>query len=351
MTSAENETPFARLGLIGGCGSSGTTLLVHLLSRHDEVGSGPEFNCFNHPEIYDLSSLRRAWPAIKRGRARPAGYIDVPVFMTHREHYRVDDQLIERWLEESTSATEFIAALKGHLHSTFDCHIVLEKSPTNVYCFREASDTLAGVRLVHLIRDGRDVVVSLMRRGFNLFGAGSRWLYDTLQGLEASGSPAYLEARYEDLVVDPDTVCKRLLHHFGADEPRAALLARSGRRGEYSEQWMNRAEPRAWNQRPSDPISSRSVGQYREVLSQQDINRLERIRLHRSVQVAGSLPRTFGDLLRFLGYATERGPEREHLDYVHDLQLEYGDYLRRLKRFQGRNDWAFPRRMTCLRRP
>jgi len=350
MNSAAGDAPFVRLGLIGGCGSSGTTLLVHLLSRHEEIGSGPEFNCFNHPEVYDLPSLRRAWPAMRRGRARPAGYIDVPVFMTHREHYRVDDQLIESWLTESASAAQFVTALKNHLHSALDCHIVLEKSPTNVYCFRHASETLEGVRIVHLIRDGRDVVVSLMRRGFNLFGAGSRWLYDTVRGLEARGSPAYLEARYEDLVSNSEETCERLLRHFGAGQSRVALEGSTGRRGEYDEQWMNRAEPRAWNQRPNEPISSRSVGQFREKLSPWDLDRLERISLHRSVQVAHGLPRTFGDLIRFLGYSTEPSLAHAESDYVGEMQLEFEDYLRRLKRFQSRRDRALPRRFTRFRR-
>jgi hypothetical protein len=335
---------------MGGCGSSGTTLLVHLLSRHAEVGAGPEFNCFNHPEVYDLSLLRNAWPAMRRGLARPAGYIDVPVFMTYREHYGVDDQLIERWLAESVSATGFVSALKAHLHTTLDCRILLEKSPTNVYCFRVARDALPGVRLVHQIRDGRDVVVSLMRRGFNLFGAGSRWLYDTVHGLEARGSPAYLEVRYEDLVSDPDTTCMQLLNHFGAGQPETALTARSGRRGEYDEQWLNRAEPRAWNQRPNDPISNRSVGQFREALSQRDLDLLDGICLHRSVKVAGDLPRSFGDLLRHLGYAGERGSEWKPRSQFDALKLEFGDYLRRLRRFQSRNDWSLPKRLTCLRR-
>jgi len=185
-----------------------------------------------------------------------------------------------------------------------------------------------------------------MRRGFNLFGAGSRWLYDTVRGLEARGSPAYLEARYEDLVSDPDDTCERLLRHFGAGQPRIALEGSTGRRGEYNEQWLSRAEPRAWNQRPSDPISSRSVGQYREKLSVRDLDRLERISLHRSVRVADGLPRTFGDLVRFLGYSTEPSVAPAESDYVDEMQLELGDYLRRLKRLQNRKEWALPRRYT-----
>ena len=43
-----------KIAIAGGCGSSGTTLLAHLLSKHPDIGSGPEFNFFNHFEIFDF---------------------------------------------------------------------------------------------------------------------------------------------------------------------------------------------------------------------------------------------------------------------------------------------------------
>lgn len=346
MNMEMNERPFARLGLMGGCGSSGTTLLVHLLSRHPEIGSGPEFNCFNRPELYDLSTLRRAWPEIRRGRAKPAGYIDVPVFMTHRDHYQITDELIEQWMRDSSTAGGFIGRLKEHLHRTLGCRIVLEKSPTNVYCFRTASAVLPGVKIIHLMRDGRDVAVSLMRRGFSLFGAGSRWLYDTVRAIEARDVPGYLETRYEELVADPEMVCRRLLSHLGVDEMPEASVPVDDHPGLYTEQWKSRAEPRAWNQTPGDPISSRSVGQYRERLSPAQLAQLNRIRLRPNVAVRGDLPRQFGDLVEYLGY--EAAPARPAPAHRHsaDLRMEVDDYVRRVRRHHNRNYWPLPRRLT-----
>jgi len=340
------EEPFARLGLMGGCGSSGTTLLVHLLSRCQAIGSGPEFNCFNRPELYDLPALRFAWSEIRRGRAKPAGYIDVPVFMTHREHYRITDDLIELWMSESSNASQFVGRLKEHLHRTLACQIVLEKSPTNVYCFRIATAALPGVKIIHLMRDGRDVVVSLMRRGFSLFGAGSRWLYDTVRAIEARDAPGYVEAKYEELVANPDAICERLLAHLGADQLLDVPVSDGGRPGLYTEQWTNRAEPRAWNQTPSDPISNRSVGQFRDRLSKAELVQLNRIRLRSNVAVRGDLPRQFGELLEYLGYENLPGHQAPQ-ERQHDcLRLELGAYVRRLRRFHNRSYWRFPQRFT-----
>lgn len=342
---------FSRLILVGGCGSTGSTLLAHLLSRHPAIGSGPEFNCFNHPELYDIGALRKAWPSLRSGRAAPAGYIDVPVFMTHAEHFQTDHQLVAAWLADSRSSADFVRHLQRHLRGVLNCDYVLEKSPSNAYCFRLAQATLAGVRIVHLIRDGRDVVVSLMRRQFNLFGAGSRWLYDTLRGLEARSGGNYCEVRYESLVSDADQTIGRILQHAGVEpEQSAAVPAPVARHksGLYTEDWTQRAEPRAWNQTPADPISTKSVGQYRNALSAVDLSRLYRIRLRPGVIVDASLPRSFGELLDFLDYARQPDAASVRRTCLRDASDEVSDYWRRLRRFESRNQIALPRRLTTF---
>jgi len=334
---------------MGGCGSSGTTLLVHLMSRNVEVGSGPEFNCFNHAELYDIDALRKAWPRLKCGRGAATGYIDVPVFMTHRQHYHITDDLVEYWLSRAVSASEFVQSIQLHLRETLNCRVVLEKSPSNVYTFLAARDSLPGVRLIHVIRDGRDVAVSLFRRGFNLFGAGSRWLYDTLCGLAARGQEDLLEVRYEALVRDPDEVVGKALRHIGAlREQQRTLVDKAAERGLYSEDWKARSEPRAWNQTPDDPISDRSVGQYRSILCRKELARLYRIRVVDDISLSTGLPRTFGDLIEFLGYDRTDAPDSTPTDWVVDQQLMLADYYRRLRRFVDRGDWSFPRHYTTL---
>lgn len=342
---------FDRLAVVGGCGSSGTTLLAHLISRHEDLASGPEFNCFNHPEIYDIEHLRKALPALLSGRAAPAGYIDVPVFMTFRDYYGIDDELIGTWVAESDTAEMFAGFLLDHLLSRFGCQVFVEKSPSNAYCLARASISLPGVRLVHMIRDGRDVVVSLMRRGFNLFGAGSRWLYDTRRGLAARAHPGYMELRYEDLVTRPEDTLTEFFRHLGVGgDGRSVLHEPIRKKGLYSEDWTARSEPRAWNQTPADPISTSSVGKYKSVLTPEELGMLYRIRLAGADADGSELPRSFGEMIEFLGYETKSddwdqlpGPTR-----AQTIRYQGSDYVRRLRRFLDRNYFRLPRRYTRM---
>lgn len=339
-----------RLAIAGGCGSSGTTLLAHLVSRHPDIASGPEFNCFNHPEVYDLGGLRRALPRLLSGRARPAGYVDVPVFMTFRDHYQISDELIRNWTECSQDAGEFVTRVTDHVLGHLGGRLFFEKSPTNVYCMLAASRTLPGTPLVHLVRDGRDVAVSLMRRGWNLFGAGSRWLYDTLRGLEARQAQHYLELRYEELVTSPDEQLDRILRHLGIEGSGHSLTQPpTNATGLYSEDWTARSEPKAWTQTPADPISPKSIGRFKTALSSRDIATLCRIQLAASVQLSTHLPRNFGDLLDFLGYTSSDSAALHRPRPLDRVTYQLGDYARRVRRFQSRRSWQLPTRYTRFR--
>jgi hypothetical protein len=212
-----------RLALMGGCGSSGTTLLTHLVSRHPQVASGPEFNCFNHIDLFDFARFkRRAYRAVA-GRCDPSGYIDVSTFMTSREQYTLTTALILEWLQNADTLRDFLLAIQRHMLARYGASLFLEKSPTNVYTFHAFSRLFSEIPLIHVIRDGRDVAVSLMKREFNLFGAGSRWLYDTLCGLRSRDAPTYLEIRYEDLVFSPESVLQKIFYHIGVDDSVSVL--------------------------------------------------------------------------------------------------------------------------------
>ncbi len=343
----------AKLGIIGGCGSSGTTLLTHLMSKSKYICSGPEFNCFNHPELYNFTSLIKNFENMYNGKCLPNGYIDVGVFMTHRKEYDIDINTVKRWIKLSSDSSSFINQIAQNMTNKYKTPYFIEKSPTNVYCFETISKNFPQYYLIHVIRDGRDVVASLMKRGFNLFGAGSRWLFDTLSGMKARGTNNYIEIRYEQLVSNPPNTLKKLFEKLGLPFDSRNILSMSKKsQGQYDEDWKKRKEPKVWLQTPSDPISTSSIGRYKRELSLLDLDILYRIRLTKTAtSILGERVKSFADLLYYLDYKIDYNKFLSEFNVsqkINEMNLQTRDYLRRLKRFHNRGLWRPPSIYTCI---
>jgi len=313
---ARAESGVPELALIGGCGSSGTTLLAHLLSRHSAVASTPEIDFFNHPEVLRLTSLRQHLDALYR-KGRPlCGYKLFSSFLHHVDDLGLDRASFEQMLARTSSSRELFLALARQITRQAGAICFVEQTPTNVYLFPEFTAHYPEFKLIHPIRDGRDVATSFMRRGKSLYYAGSRWLYDTLAGLQVRGSPSYLEIHYEELARQPVPTLTAVVRHLGLDFEEAMLEAPAkeakaaaepdrddASRAVYEEDWRGRRAPRNWTHVPDGPISTSSIGRFREQLSARQLSTLYRIRLTREARSRLDAPVDgFAELLEYLGY-------------------------------------------------
>jgi len=326
----------ARLALAGGCGSSGTTLLAHLLGRHPRIVAAPEFDVFNHPEALSLETLRASIDDLFDRRRLSHGYKLVVGFLTPGAVVGIDRVLVKRWLAEAASISAFYAKVAEHMCAPRGASCFVEKTPTNVYNFEALSRQMPELPLIHQVRDGRDVAGSLVRRGKTLFYAGSRWLYDTVSGLRARGRASYLETRYEDLVAGPADALRSILAHLGVDyDPCVMEAGRESSASTYEEKWRDKRSAQRWQSTPGDPISAASVGKFRGDLDGEQISTLYRIRLtERAVEELQSPVRTFAELLEHLGY--DRGdvavaPVNSRLR-VRELRAELVDHAYRAGR-------------------
>jgi hypothetical protein len=323
-----------RLVLAGGCGSSGTTLLANLLGRHSAIVAAPELDVFNHEEVLSLDTLRAGCDELFDRRRLSHGFKLVASFFGPRESLGVERATFERWVTEARSIDDFYASFAAHMCKARGASHFVEKTPTNVYTFRAFSHTHPGIRLIHQIRDGRDVAASLIRRGKSLFYAGSRWLYDTSAGLAARGSPSYFETRYEALVSDPATALTRVLAHLDLDYEPSMLDASPTRDAStYEEEWRRKTSAKAWRSTPGDPVSASSVGRYRVTLSAEQLATLCRIRLtDRAVIELGPSARTFGELLEHLDYGREAENDGSRIRSTISLRERGFAWLEQVKR-------------------
>jgi protein-tyrosine sulfotransferase len=134
------RSPFARpqsdvrsVIVIGGAARSGTTLLRTILGRHPLIASGSETTVF----LYRVSS---------------------PDWIADR--FGWETALIERWQRDSRSQMEFIERFYHAILEQSGKAIWVEKTPRNVWRFPFIRRRFPLAKLVHIIRDGRDVVCS-----------------------------------------------------------------------------------------------------------------------------------------------------------------------------------------------
>jgi Sulfotransferase family len=213
--------PFA---FIVGCPRSGTTLLGRMVDAH--------------PDIAVIHEGRFAPEWFERRRGVTAdGYVTpelVDRLLGHPPFARVSvgREELERLLGDGGPVTyaEFVAGifdLHGRAHGK---RLVGDKTPHYVRSLPTIHDLWPGARIVHLIRDGRDVAQSVLgwRKVTERGGSVARfaafredrvaavacwWEWLVRLGREdgaALGPATYHEIRYEALVAEPAAECERL---------------------------------------------------------------------------------------------------------------------------------------------
>ncbi len=162
--------------LIGGCGRSGTTLLLSMLSAHKDLFAIPkELGLFNGVERGPEGRLQSA-------------RIDRLYFSLLR--YSIPASA-KRWCEKSPSNVTQIQAIDEHFKGRF--------------------------KLIHIVRDGRDVVLSIHPTDKTKYWVEpSRWVHDVQKGLDFIDHPNVHTIKYEDLLLNYTTVMEGITQYLNS---------------------------------------------------------------------------------------------------------------------------------------
>jgi len=147
--------------LIGGCGRSGTTLLLSIISAHPRVFAFP----------YEVAAFT-GWQVDKRGK-----------------EYPVRQDRLYRYLL--------------YKHVPKEAWRWCEKRPLNVLYIKEILNYWKNAHFIHIIRDARDVLTSRHpEKPDEYWVPAKRWLRDVKSGLKYKDHPRVITIKYEDLVFD-----------------------------------------------------------------------------------------------------------------------------------------------------
>lgn len=202
---------------IVGSGRSGTTLLRAMLEAHPDVHIPPENVLGSVVPVYRRYS-RLPWTALLR------------VILTHFEYY-------PHWETFDLTLGPLFRKLAGHPPQERNLAAIVDalyraharehktsanrwgdKTPINSIFLPELFNVFPDLQVIQVIRDGRDVVVSLMGLPeYDLHRAACQWL-DYVQQAQAFGArhpTQYFEVRYEQLIAQPGTTIEQVAAFLG----------------------------------------------------------------------------------------------------------------------------------------
>lgn len=207
-----------RMAFIVGSPRSGTTWLQKLLAAHSDVHTGQESDLF---DMY-LGPLLRNWNTYKRPTGR--GVLGLACYLTEEE-FRASLETFMRML------------LEPMLAPVGPGQLFVEKTPSHALYIPEILSLLPDARFIHLVRDPRDVALSMIRASRTW---GSDWAPSTardaarmwaehagaVQNAKALVNEAnFLEMRYEDLLRSTEAGLTRVLAFLGLSAPEPQIRA------------------------------------------------------------------------------------------------------------------------------
>ncbi|ETN95795.1 sulfotransferase family protein [Zhouia amylolytica] len=160
---------------IGGCGRSGTTLLLSVLGAH------PRIQAIDH-EAYFFNKFRE-------------GVINDWV-----RRRRIEYNIIQNPIKKTA-------------------HRWCEKTPSNILYINQIERFFdENYKFIHLVRDGRDVVTSRHPLLENEYWVSvDRWVNDVQAGLNYRDNKNVLLIKYEDLIINFNQTCKAIMDFIDED--------------------------------------------------------------------------------------------------------------------------------------
>lgn len=268
LERTEGYAPF----FIVGSGRSGTTLLRRMLQAHPALHVPPE-----------TQELGRAIKVYRQSRGRP--WRDVVYLVLAQFEYNENFDAFEislgplaRRLEDTPRSQRSLAFILDSLYryhaEQHGVHPLRwgDKSPINTLFLDRIRLVFPDMAVIHVLRDGCDVVSSFVRSGViaDLEAAADRWItsVDCAQRYGRAHPERFLELRYEALVTDPEAtirqVCALLELPFREEMLSSEDLAHR----------LGDVPRHAHHAMVAEPVSTKRIGKGRRSLSDEQRRRL-----------------------------------------------------------------------------
>jgi hypothetical protein len=283
-----------------GVNRSGTTLLRMMLDAHPDLTMPPETHFV--PELIDVA---------ESGSATPEALLATITGQREWGDFGLtEEQLLEAFRRiEPLNAGDALRAFYSLYAERVGKPRWGEKTPIYVKSIRKIHRALPEARFVHVIRDGRDVALSIRDRAVKehpIEVVADRWVRRIGQARRQSRHvPHYTEIRYERLVMETEPTLREVAELFELPWDDAML--------DYHERSAERLEEMK-RELPSDGRRTtlsveRRMATHARTTQKPDARRVQRWREQMDREDRRVFESIAGELLAELGYPVGDGPD------------------------------------------
>lgn len=256
-------------------GRSGTTLLRSILINNPDVSIPPE--------SYVISSAIRKFYTYRILDWEDLVKIIVGEFEQHVsfKYWQIDLKNIYRELLSLQQNERSLAVILDKIYryyidqKTPGAHLWGDKTPKNVFYLKWINKVFRDAKFIHLVRDGRDVVNSYLKKNpeLRLKEACTRWnksIEKTQSFKKEKDKQHYLEIKYEQLVQNPEKTIRLVCNFLGISYTQEMLDFTSvvDNLGDGNLQHHTNLK---------NPINTKSIGKWKYDLDKTQISEISRL--------------------------------------------------------------------------
>lgn len=255
--------------LMGGSGSTGSSLLKNILNRNERIFSGGETAFLSKRLVYD------DWPKAKKRlqRRKTKGlrnfgfHIYNGTDMCSPEYLWKPDEL-DSAAVASMNLDEFCEVYFGKALELTGATTWIEKTPANAACFASFLNHFQDSKVIHMVRNPYDTIASLCNRGFSLHYAVGIYLLNTASGLSARHFKGRCHiVKYEDLIKDPDGTVSEVCRFLEVSYDSSML--------ESQNEQIADSKLDGWNYDETQNIGKKAVGRFKKLEDDEQTKILE----------------------------------------------------------------------------
>lgn len=247
---------------IGGLYKSGTSLLRAMLGQHSAIASGLETYWF---DLNWKNKDDKFWEKIN----------------LLSKFYEIDEEETRRLVNESVNVAVFLNSFLTKYTVRLSCQRWVEKTPGNIKHLDRIFQYWPDAKVIHIIRDPRDVFASLReaKKWDSLDQYVALWcdffrIAERFKAENRSKIEQIMEIRYEDLVLDPVTTMKLVLKFLG--EPWEESVAQfMGKKEDYDKVLKYAGKASTTLERLRTPLTKNRVGIWKKVFKKEELAELE----------------------------------------------------------------------------